>query len=433
MVDDELIAIDVPYGQDCLVVHVPKRNLVRVVRPNPAPIKDELATLHAALTHPIGSESFAHFVSHPGEETLVIVNDATRPTPTARVLPALLESSNDADLYFAVATGAHGPPTAKEMLTILGDLHERFAPRTFVHDCHNLTEMVNLGRTSRGTTISLNRLLLDADRIVVLGSVEPHYFAGYTGGRKSLIPGMAAFETIEQNHSLALLPGVMPLALEGNPVHEDIVEGVAMLKDRPIFAINLVLDHEEKVYAATAGELGASFMAATQRANDIYVVPIRRRADIVVSIARAPLDRDLYQLQKTLEHGLLAVKDGGVLILVSQCPNGVGEHSYIELIRELGGPEQVLKRIRQRPTFGCHKAGRLAQAALRVRIFAVTDVDPHVIRDIFMEPYSFLQQAIDNALRLAGPDAKVLFLMDGSVTVPTLQQRNAQVARKSAR
>ncbi len=421
MADDELIAIDVPYGPDSLVVRVPKRNLMGIIRPNPAPIKDQLATLHAALTHPIASEPFAQFVSHPGEETLVVVNDATRPTPTAQVLPTLLETAKDANLYFAVATGAHGSPTRQEMRSILGDLYEKLAPRTFVHDCHNITDMVNIGRTSRGTNVSLNKLLLDADRTVILGSVEPHYFAGYTGGRKSLIPGMAAFETIEQNHSLALLPGVMPLALKKNPVHEDMVEGVAMLKNKPIFAINLVLDRDQNVYAATAGELGASFMAATQKADEIYIVPIRKRADVVVSVARSPLDRDLYQLQKTLEHGLLAVKEGGILILVSKCSNGVGERSYIELIRELGDPKQVIKSIRQDPSFGCHKAGRLAQAALRVKVFAVTDVDPNVIRDVFAEPYSFLQQAIDSALSLAGRDADMLFLMNGSVTVPRVQ------------
>jgi len=420
MADDELIAIDVPYGPDTTVVRVPKRNLMGMIRPKPAPIKDELATLHAALSHPIASEPFAQFVSHRGEETLVVVNDAARPTPTAQVLPALLETAKGADLYFAVATGAHGSPTWKEMVSILGDLHEKLAPRTFIHDCHNKADMVNLGRTSRGTNVSLNRLLLDADRTVILGSVEPHYFAGYTGGRKSLLPGLSAFETIEQNHSLALLPGVMPLALKKNPVHEDMVEGVALLKNKPIFAINLVLDRDQKIYAATAGELGASFMAATKRADEIYVMPIRKRADVVVSVARSPLDRDLYQLQKTLEHGLLAVKDGGVLVLVSQCSNGVGERSYIELIRQLGDPKQVIKRVRQDPVFGCHKAGRLAQAALRVKLFAVTDLDPNIIRDVFAEPYSFMQQAIDSALRLAGPDADMLFLMNGSVTVPTL-------------
>ncbi len=421
MASKNLVAIDVPYGEDSVTVRVPEANLAGVIRPNPVPILDELDTVRAALREPINSESFVDFVSHPGDETLVVVNDATRQTPTARVLPLMLEIASGADLYFAVATGAHGHPTREEMTWVFGDLSQSVASSTFVHDCRSMTEMQRVGVTSRGTSVSFNRIVLDADRLVVLSSVEPHYFAGYTGGRKSLLPGLSAFETIEQNHSLALLPGVKPLALAGNPVHEDMVEGVALLGDKPIFSVNLVLDRAGKVYAATAGDLSASFMAATKRADDIYVVPIRDRADAVVSVAQHPLDRDLYQLQKTLEHGLLALKKGGILILVSKCWGGVGEDSYMEPIRRCGDPARVLEHVRANRGFGCHKAGRLARAALHAKLLAVTDLDPYVLRGVFMEPYSFLQQAIDNALRLAGPNAQLLFLLNGSLTVPKIQ------------
>lgn len=421
MMNKNLVSIDVPYGSDTITVRVPPENLAGVIRPNPASSVGELDTVDAALRDPIDSEPFADFVSHPGHETLVIVNDAARPTPTARVLPLLLELAESDDFYFAVATGAHGPPTQDEFLWIFGDRSQKVASRVFVHDSRNTKEMQRLGITSRGTSVAFNQVALDADRIVILSSVEPHYFAGYTGGRKSLLPGLAAFETIEQNHSLALLPNVEPLALEGNPVHEDMVEALLLLGDKPVFSINLVLDGDGRIYAATAGELSASFMAATERANEVYVAPIRDRADVVVSVARHPLDRDLYQIQKSLEHGLLALEEGGVLILVSKCWGGVGEDSYMEPIRRCGDPARVLEHVRTNREFGCHKAGRLARAALHAKLFAVTDLDPNIPRRVFMEPYSFLQQAIENALRLAGPDAQLLFLLNGSVTVPRVQ------------
>jgi nickel-dependent lactate racemase len=333
----------------------------------------------------------------------------------------MLEMARGAVLYFVVATGAHARPTREEIVQIFGGLWQRVASRVVIHDCRNMTEMQRVGVTSRGTSVSFNRIALDADRIVVLSSVEPHYFAGYTGGRKSLLPGLAAFETIEQNHSLALEAGVKPLALVGNPVHEDIVEALAFLGDKPVFAVNLVLDGDGRIYAATAGDLSASFIAATKRADEVYVAPIRDRADVVVSVARNPLDRDLYQIQKTLEHGLLALKQGGLMILVSKCWDGVGEDSYMEPIRRFGDPTRVLEHVLTHRRFGCHKAGRLAQAALRAKLFAVTDVDPRILRGIFLEPHSFLQQAIDNALSIAGPNSQLLFLMNGSLTVPKLE------------
>ncbi len=414
-----LIVIDVPYGEDTITARVPEANLSEVIAPNPEAIQNDLAAVKAALDSPIDSESFADFVSHLGDEILVVVNDAARPTPTARVLPILLDIAGEPKLYFAVATGAHGPPTLKEMNWIFGDLYRSISDRIFIHDCRNASEMRKVGVTSRGTNVSFNKIALDADRIVILSSVEPHYFAGYTGGRKSLLPGLAAFETIEQNHGLALEPDVKPLALSGNPVHEDMLEGVALLKDKPIFSINLVLDGDS-IHTATAGGLSASFAAATGKADDIYVAPIRERVDIVVSVARRPLDRDLYQLQKALEHGLQALKEGGILILVSKCWGGIGEDSYMDPIRRFEDPARVLQHVRTNREFGCHKAGRLAQAAQSAKLFAVTDIDPYVLRTIFMEPYSFLQQAIDNALSQIGPQAKMLFLMNGSLTVPRI-------------
>lgn len=421
MADKNLAEIEVPYGSERVSVRLPEANLAAVIKPNSFPIRDEITTVRAALSEPIDSEPFSDFVSHPGDRTLIIVNDATRPTPTARVLPSLLELAGQADLSLIVATGTHGHPKPEEMAWIFGDLLDGISGRVFVHDCRNANDMRQVGVTSRGTVVSLNRLALEADRLVVLSSVEPHYFAGYTGGRKSILPGLAAFETVEQNHSLALEPGVVPLALSGNPVHEDMVEAVSFLGDKPIFNINLVLDEHDRIYAATAGDLSASFMAGVEKANEVYVAPIREPVDVVVSVAGYPLDRDLYQLQKALEHGLVALKDGGVLVLVSKCWDGVGEDSYLDPVRRLGDPARVIEHVGTHKSFGCHKAGRLARAALRVKLFAVTDLDPAVVKTAFMQPFASLQKALNSALHLAGPDAQVLFLMNASLCVPKVE------------
>ncbi|MBN1594232.1 MAG: nickel-dependent lactate racemase [Candidatus Coatesbacteria bacterium] len=421
MAGSKQIKIDIPYGSSAIGLRIPRRNLARIVAPAPLTAADNLSSVKAAIDDPVDSESFSEFISHPGEEILLVVNDAARPTPTARVLPVLLDAARHSDFFYAVATGAHPVPSKEELNWIFGDMLRNASGRIFMHDSRRSTDMVELGTTSRGTRVAFNQIAIDADRIMILSSVEPHYFAGYTGGRKSLLPGLAAFKTIEQNHSLALLPGVMPLALKGNPVHEDMLEGVSFLKDKSIFSINLVQDGAGRIYTATAGALEASFLAATKKTDEIYVVPIEERADLVISVARPPLDRDLYQMQKALEHALLAVKEGGIIILVSKCSDGVGEDSYLSMLKRFDTPEQVLQCIKTEKTFGCHKAGRLARAALSVEIIAVTDIDPYVIRSAFMEPYSFLQQALDNSLDKAGPDASVVVLMDGSMTVPRVE------------
>jgi len=413
-----LVSVDVPYGSSSIRARVPEANLAGVLHPRSMPVRDEQELIRESLARPIASPSLAEFLSSSGK-TLVVVNDATRPTPTARVVPVLLEMAKcPEDLWFIVATGAHGPPTSAELAMIFGPSLSSIAPRVLIHHSRKPSEQAYVGTTSAGAHVSLDAAVLEAGRIVVLSSVEPHYFAGYTGGRKSFLPGLAAFESIEQNHSLALKPGVNPLALSGNAVHEDMVEAASFLGGKPVFSINLVLDRDNRIYSTTSGDLHKSFIAATKLADEVFVIPVEARADVVVSVARAPLDRDFYQIQKALEHALPALTKGGVVILVSKCPAGVGEDSYIRFIQRCGTPEVVLERVSKELNFGCHKAGRLAKAVLRGRILAVTDLDPLILKRVFIEPFSFLQAAIDNALSSAGPDARMLFLMNGSITVP---------------
>ena len=407
-----------PYGDGTEVVEVPDKNMGEIVYPNELPEVDEMELLRAALDTPIESVRLDRFLEG-GERVLVIVNDATRPTPTAKVLDVVEEVLDRFNTEYIVATGMHRAPTEEEYRFIFGDRYDSIKERVHSHDSKT-SEMAHIGTTSRGTVVHLNKMVLDADRVVVIGSVEPHYFAGYTGGRKAFLPGVSAYETIEQNHKLALTPEAQALRLGDNPVHEDMVEAMAFLKDKKVFSIMAVLDKEHKVCSAYAGDIDASFQAATKKADEVFVVTMRK-ADIAVAVTSFPHDIDLYQSQKALDNAKLAVRDGGVIILVSACRTGVGADTFLKLLGSAATPGEALEKISNGFKLGYHKAAKMAEIGLRMKMFSVTKLDPEIARKAHMAPMRSLQEAVDKALEELGPETKVTFIMDAVITVPKVE------------
>jgi nickel-dependent lactate racemase len=337
------------------------------------------------------------------------------------VLDFLYDDIKDLNLKFIVATGTHRIPTEEEYKFIFGGHLDDFRNKILVHDAKNDDGLAHIGTTTRGTEVYINKVAVEAQKIVIIGSVEPHYFGGYTGGRKAFIPGLAGYNTIEQNHKHALQLEAKTLALSGNPVHEDMEEGIKGLLDHEIFTINTVLDNSHKIYAATAGHIIDSFYACIDKANDVFCVPVRSKADIVVTVAPHPMDIDLYQSQKALDNGKLALKEGGIIILVSQCRTGVGPDTFVMLMSGADSPQGTLDHIAKGYKVGYHKAAKLAEIALCSEMWAVTDLEDKILHDIFITPHHDLQKAIDEALIKQGTDAKVLFMPNGAITVPMVE------------
>ncbi len=281
--------------------------------------------------------------------------------------------------------------------------------------------MVFIGKSKNGTEMWVNKLGVEAHKIVIISSVEPHYFAGYTGGRKSFLPGIASYKTIEQNHKYAMRNKAQPLVLEGNPVNEDMEDAITIIMEKEIFSIMAVLDRHQNIYSATAGHIRDSFHAAIERANEVFAVPIKEKADIVVSVAPYPMDIDLYQSQKAIENGKLALKDGGIIILVSKCRDGIGDRVFFDLLASSSDAKEVLTTIERGYKLGYHKAARIVEASKKGEIWAVSDIEDETIKKAFMKPYAGVQEAVDAAILKKGKDARVLFLIDGSVTVPLIQ------------
>jgi nickel-dependent lactate racemase len=412
--------ISVPYGKDgTLTAKLDDTVPVRFLEANDVTLPDQNQVIAQAIDHPINSPSLDSFLADAGK-VLVIVNDATRPTPTPKVLDTIFDALSKTDYRFIIATGVHRGPTEEEFVQIFGKYYARIKDRIIVHDAKKDQDMVFLGDSSNGTPMYVNKAGVEADKIIIISSVEPHYFAGYTGGRKSFLPGIAGYKTVEKNHKLALVPEARALALSGNPVHEDMMDAIKTVKQE-IFSIMTVLDKHHQIYAACTGHIHDSFYAAIDRANEVFCAPLKEKADIVVSVVTFPQDIDLYQAQKGIDNAKLALREDGISILVAKCRCGIGGKAFADLLGSCDTPKAALEKIEQGYVLGYHKAAKMAEVGLWAQMWAVTDVAPEVISPLFITPFSDLQTALDQALALKGENASVLFLMDGGLTVPMAQ------------
>ncbi len=409
------VEVSIPYNRDTLVVSLDDAHLLGVIEPNEVENPKSLQELTAKILTP----EFYEFLKLPGT-LLVIVNDGTRPTPTRFVLSSIERELVEAHAEFIIATGVHRAPTKEEYDFIFGDTYETFKNRIFVHDARRAEEMEYIGTSSNGTKLLLNKRVVGAGKILVIGSVEPHYFAGYTGGRKAFLPGTAAFSSIEQNHKLALSPKATSLALVGNPVHEDMMDAVTLIKN-PVFSFMTVLDKDQQLSGIFSGSLSDSFQAAIESANSVFVTDISQKADVVVTVARYPMDVDLYQAQKAMDNAKLALKEGGTMILVAACREGVGEQSFSHLLSSSDTPEEVLLSIDKEYKLGYHKAAKMAEIFSWATVEIVSVLDEMLLESLFFKPIHNLQQALDDAICRHGKGevpAKVIFLLDGCVNVP---------------
>ena len=414
--------VNIPYGEKHVSINISETYEVLV--PNKILIKDQKAPILNALENPIGTKSFDEFLFE-SKKLLVIVNDATRPTPTSKILSYLIPVlSSHPDVKFLVATGVHRTPTEDEYRFIFGNTYEIFRRKVYAHNARKDVDMVYLGKSKNGTEMYINKLVPEYGNILVIGSVEPHYFACYTGGRKSFLPGVASYKTIEMNHKLALSDKASSLVLKGNPVHEDMVDAMNVLKDIRVFSIQTVLTGDHKLYAVTAGDLHKSFNAAIKYSNEIFCVPLRKKGNIVITAAPYPMDIDLYQSQKALDNGKLALEDNGIIILISKCRTGVGEDAFLDLFGKADSCHKVLQILGEEYKLGYHKAAKMAQIGIKNEIWAVTDLDDKIIRKALMKPYKNIQTALDeaiNKIKIRGDKPRIVVMPFGSLTIPLVK------------
>ena len=409
------------FGTGFQEVEVPEQNLIGELHANEVPV-DLVgeAEVKRALENPIGSPRLKDLV-HPGETVAIVTSDVTRPMPTYKVMPTLLDELyaggiKPEDITLVFALGSHRKQTDEEKRRLAGERawNEVRCVDSDPDDC------ISYGVTSRGTPVDITRVVAEADRRICLGNIEYHYFAGYSGGAKAIMPGVSTRAAIQANHSRMVLPEACAGALETNPLRMDIEEAGAMVGID--FIVNVVLSEHKEILKAVAGDVTQAHRVGCRFLDTLYRKELKEPADIVlVSQGGAPKDLNLYQTQKALDNAKHAVKDGGVIILIGSCREGLGERVFEEWMTTSPSPEAMIERIGRDFQLGGHKAAAIAMTLRKARVCLVSDLEEEFVRSIFLNPMPSAQEALDAAFRELGADASVLAMPFGGSTLPRIR------------
>ena len=413
-----MTSIGFGFGESIQQVKVPDKNLMSVLLPNIIDIalegEDEVKR---ALAEPIGTQILSKIVK-PNDKIAIITSDITRPMPTYTVMPILLDELYKAgvapyDITLVFALGSHRKQTDEERRKLAGE-------RAYAEICcidSNDSDVVRLGVTRFGTPVDISRVVADADCRICLGNIEYHYFAGYSGGAKALMPGVSTREAIQNNHSLMTRPGSCAGSLSGNTVREDIEEAASICGVD--FILNVILDERKKIIRAVAGDVIKAHRTGCEFLDRMYLKKIPKKADIVVvSQGGAPKDLNLYQMQKALENARHAVKKGGVIILIGSCKEGLGDQVFEKWMTESPSTHSIIERLHSNFQLGGHKAAAIAMVLEIAEIYLVSELPSSIVSNIFLTPFSNGQDALDTALKKLGEDASVIFMPYGGSTLP---------------
>ena len=410
--------LELGFGPGMQSVEVKDANIKSILTPNE--VSYDLtgeAEVRRALAEPIGSPALKDIVK-AGEKIAIITSDITRPCPSYVMMPPLLDELYEAgikpeDITLVFALGSHRKHTDAERLTLAG---QRAYNEINCVDGDPATA-VHMGVTQRGTPVDIVEVVAKADRRICLGNIEYHYFAGYSGGAKAIMPGVSTRAAIQSNHRMMVDPLACAGNITTNPLRADIEEAADICGVD--FILNVVLDEHKKIIKAVAGDVTAAHRAGCKFLDSLYEKKIPERADIViVSQGGAPKDLNLYQTQKALDNAKHAVKKGGIIILVGACQEGLGERVFEDWILRAKKPADLIEWVRTDFKLGGHKAAAIAMVLENADIYLVSKMDPELVRKSFLTPYDSVQEAYDAATKKLGADASVIVMPYGGSTLP---------------
>ena len=412
---------NLPYGNGELTFHLPDEWQVELVEPPKVEAAaDPLGAVQAALDAPLGGARLSEF--RGVRSAAVAINDKTRPVPHEHLLPLLLRRLEALGLppeaiTLLIATGAHPPMPPAEFARIVPE--EVLARYPIL--CHNADDeanLANLGTTSLGTPVWINRRFLEADLRLVIGNVEPHQFQGFSGGVKSAAIGLAGRETVERNHAHMIDPRAQLGRYTDNPARQDVEEIGAIVGVH--FALNAVLNGRKQIVHAIAGKPRAVMETAIPLSRQVSQVSVAAPSDLVIASAGGhPKDLNLYQAQKALAHAALITRDGGTLIVVAACPEGAGSQEYESWMEDVSSYNEVFAKFRREGfRVGPHKAFQIARDAARVQTFLVSEMAPALVRRLLLTPAASIAAALELALPSLPRDARVSIMPRASSTIP---------------
>lgn len=414
------------YGRTGLMADLPDSNLLGVLGLSPAlPLPNPNAAVEAALASPLGTLPLAR-LAHGRRDAVIVICDITRPVPNRTLLPPILRTLETAGIpaeriTILIATGTHRPNEGVELIELIG---EEIAARYRVvnHDSHDRAAQRFLGVSPNGVPVRLDHTYCDADLKITVGLIEPHFMAGYSGGRKLVMPGVADFETVQRWHCPRFLES--PLAtngvVEGNPVHSEALAIARMMP--PDLILDVTLDEANRITGVFAGELEQAWRAGVAFAAHHVRAAAPCEADIVVtSCAGAPLDATFYQAVKGMVGALPVVKQGGTIILAAECAEGIGSQLFTRTLLEAGDLERFVAHISQPDVFLPEEwqVEELAKVARKAEIYCITGGIPRErLAECFVHPAASVEEALHAAFARHGQNASVLAIPRGPYVIP---------------
>ncbi|MGE5632424.1 MAG: nickel-dependent lactate racemase [Caulobacteraceae bacterium] len=428
----KLESIKMKYGRTEVNVRPKIDNFLGLVQSKgPRDAKTENEVILEALENPIGSRKLGDIVK-PGETVCIIISDITRLWQKMNFyLPYIVKELNEAGIEddhitFLCATGSHRSQTEEEHRLLLGEqLAHRFNVKD--HNCRDKDSLTYLGTTSYGTPVIVNKTAIESDHVILTGAIVFHDLAGWGGGKKSILPGISAFESIMANHALSLNPnmgdGLNPLVRCGNadtnPIHKDMLEAAAFVK--PSFLFNVIIDEQGNIAKAVAGDYIKAHEAGRQYVDESDSAYIEEKADLVVASAGGyPKDIDLYQASKALINAKEAVKKGGVIILLAECIEGFGGEEVQMIMEEFSDNDSREKAVRESFTVAKYTGYLITVIAEHYNVILVSSLEQKQLKNSGVRTAANLEEALNIATQIKGNRMSAYFIPCGANTLPRL-------------
>lgn len=409
---------ELKYGKSTVEFEIDDKNFMGELLPKELEydLKNE-EEVKRALRNPIGTPRLKDIVKE-GEEIAIVTSDITRPMPSKIVLPPVIKELRDANIKeenitVVLALGSHRSHTEEEKKGIVGE--EIYNSKIKILDS-NMEECINLGKCNNGTPVDIFRPVAEADRIICMGNIEYHYFAGYSGGSKALMPGVSSHEAIQANHSNMVKQEAHAGNLENNPVRQDIDQTGDFIKID--FIVNVVLNSKKEIVKAVAGDYIKAHREGCNFLDQMYGIHIEDRADIViVSPGGFPKDINIYQSQKGLDNAKHAVRDGGIIILVASAKEKFGEKTFEKWMLNKT-PKEMIEEIEVNFKLGGHKAAAIAMILQKNKVYMVSDLEDELVERINFLPFKTVQKAVERALKELGSKSKIMIMPSAGATLP---------------
>lgn len=417
--------VQLAYGRGHLPIEFPENRTTVITPSETAGLPDERAAILNALGNPIGSRPLKEII-RPGDKVCISFTDITRATPNDRIIPWLLEYLTDVpreDITLLNQLGTHRPNTQAELESMLTPAVVRDY-RVINHEPENPAALVQVGTTRDGTPAWLNRQIVEADVRIITGFIEPHFFAGFSGGIKGICPGTAGLQTVMSNHGAHNIgdPNATFGVNQGNPLWEELRD--IALRAGPSFVLNVTLNEQRRITNVFAGDILKAHKAGTEFVRQSAMQKVAAPFDVVVTTNSGyPLDMNLYQGVKGMSAGARIIKPGGTLILACECQEGVPANSPMDqLLRSAASPEEILAMLAspgfRRPEQWQAQIQALVQRKARVLVYS--SLPDEVVRACHLTPCHDISAEVEKCLAKLGPEARVAVLPQGPLTIPYL-------------